>query len=98
MGGWIVSILVAMFATSVVVAYAFNARVCWDFLFAGRLQWLFPIIYVACAGAGTVMGAFIVWDINSISTAGLFAVNAIGLLWFATLIKSGVNSYQKKHA
>lgn len=98
MGGWIVSVLVAMFATSVVVAYAYNARVCWDFLLKGHLGWLFPVIYVACAASGTLMGAFIVWDINSLSTAGLFVVNVIGLLWFVALTRAGVISYQKKVA
>lgn len=97
MGGWIVSTLVAMFAISVVVAYAFNARICWNFLTNGKFSWLFSVLYIACAAAGTVMGAGIVWDINSLSTAGLFAVNVLGLLWFAPLIRIGLLSYQKKH-
>lgn len=96
--GWIVSVLVSMFAMSVVVAYAFNARVCWNFLFKNKGQFVFSMFYVVCAVYGTIMRASIVWDINSIVTAGLFAVNVLGLLYFAKTIKNGVTAYQKKHA
>ena len=96
-GGAIVSVLVAMFAMSVVVAYAFNARVCWNFLLNGKLEWLFSVLYIACAVAGTMMGAVVVFSLNGIATAGLFAVNVLGLLWFTSLIKTGLTSYRKNN-
>lgn len=97
-GGLIVTILVAMFAMSVVVAYAYNARICWSFLLKGKASWLFSVIYILCAAAGTLMRAEVVWNLNGISTAALLAVNVLGLLWFTSTIKTGLTSYRKKHA
>lgn len=96
-GGWIVSILVAMFATSVVVAYAYNAKMCWNFLMQGRFAWVFIVLYVVSAGYGTIMNARIVWVLNSLVTGSLFLVNTVGLLYFASKIKNGLLTYQKKH-
>ncbi len=97
MGGWLVSVLVAMFATSVVVAYAYNGRICWEFLVGKKYAWLFLIVYPISAWYGTVMNARIVWTINSLVTGSLFLVHTIGLLYFASKIKNGLQEYRKKH-
>lgn len=97
MGGCIVSVLVSMFAISVVVAYAYNARICWNFLFNGKMQWLFSVLYVICAAIGTLLSVGIVWNIGAIATAGLFFVNVLGLLWFTKTVQIGLNSYSNKH-
>jgi len=94
--GWIVSVLVMMFATSVVVAYAYNAKVCWEFLTGGRWPVLFIILYAVSAWYGTVMNARIVWVVNSLVTGSLFLVNTIGLLYFAPKIRDGLSSYQRR--
>lgn len=94
--GWIVSVLVAMFATSVVVAYAYNAKMCWNFLTSGRFAWAFIILYVVSAGYGTIMNARIVWVLNSLVTGSLFLINTLGLLYFAPKIKNGLLSYRSK--
>lgn len=94
--GLIVTVLVSMFAISVVVAYAYNAKICWDFLLKGKYSWGFPVVYVLCAAYGVLMNAGIVWVINSVTTAGLFAVNVIGLLYFTKTIKSGLHAYTAK--
>ncbi|MCX5923820.1 MAG: amino acid carrier protein [Candidatus Dependentiae bacterium] len=97
MAGLIVTVLVTMFAISVVVAYAYNAKVCWDFLLKGKFSWGFPVVYVLCAAYGVLMNAKIVWVINSVTTAGLFAVNVVGLLYFTKTIKAGLHAYRTKH-
>jgi AGCS family alanine or glycine:cation symporter len=93
--GWIVSILVVMFATSVVVAYAYNARICWQFLTKDRYPLVYILFYIACATYGTMMNARIVWVMNSLMTAGLFLINALGLLYFAPRIRAALLRYKK---
>jgi AGCS family alanine or glycine:cation symporter len=93
--GWIVSVLVVMFATSVVIAYAYNAKICWDFLTKGRLHGVYIVLYVLCAAYGTMMNARIVWVLNSFMTANLFLLNVIGLLYFAPKIRAGLLNYKK---
>ncbi|MFA5999279.1 MAG: amino acid carrier protein [Candidatus Babeliales bacterium] len=97
MAGLIVTVLVTMFAISVVVAYAYNAKICWDFLLKGKFSWGFSVVYVLCATYGVLMNAKIVWVINSVTTAGLFSVNVIGLLYFTKTIKAGLHAYRTKH-
>ncbi len=94
--GWIVSILVSMFAISVVIAYAFNARICWDFLMQGRFSGLYPLVYALCAAYGVMMNARIVWVLNSVMTANLFLLNVIGLIYFAPKIRAGLLNYKKQ--
>lgn len=91
--GWIVTTLVIMFAMSVVVAYAYNAKICWQFLTSGRYTYAFIVFYAVSAWYGTVMNAPIVWTINSLVTGCLFLINVIGLLYFAPSIKSGLKKY-----
>lgn len=95
-GGWLVSILVIMFATSVVIAYAYNAKVCWSFLTGGRWTYLFIILYAVSAFYGAMMNARIVWVINSLVTGSLFLVNTLGLIYFAPKIKAGLQAYRKE--
>lgn len=93
--GFIVSILVVMFAVSVVIAYAYNAKICWNFLTNGRFSWLYTLIYIFAAGYGAMMNARIVWALNSVMTANLFILNVVGLLYFAPKIKAGLLKYKK---
>ena len=97
-GGSIVSVLVLMFAISVVVAYAYNVRICWKFLFHGKYNAACSVIYIACAGLGTVTNVKLVWSVSGIVTAGIFAVNVLGLLWFVSVIKAGLNKYRSDYA
>ncbi|OGB86326.1 hypothetical protein A3J41_03105 [candidate division TM6 bacterium RIFCSPHIGHO2_12_FULL_38_8] len=97
MAGWIVSTLVVIFATSAVVAFAFIARSCWDNLLKGKLGFGFPIFYAVCAFAGVTMDITKLYGMCSLAAAGLFWVNVLALLWFAKIMKTGLNSY-KKHA
>ena len=98
MAGWIVSSLVVIFATSAVVAFAFIAKACWDALFPKQLSFAFPIFYTVCAFGGTVMNAKKLIGACGIAAAGLFVINVIALFWFVKIIKTGLNSYRKKHA
>lgn len=98
MAGWIVSSLVVIFATSAVVAFAFIAKSCWDSLFPKNLSFAFPIFYTLCAFGGTVMNVKKLFGLCGIAAAGLFVVNVCALFWFVKIIKSGLNSYHKKHA
>jgi len=94
MAGFIVSILITMFATSVVIAFAYNAKICWNYLFNGKFTTLFIVLYTLCASYGTIMNAKIVWTINSIVTGGLFSFNVFGILYFAKTIKNELLKYK----
>jgi len=96
-GGWIISILAINFAVSVLVAAAYNGKKCWEFLLAGKYQWMFPIMYAACAFCGTWMQVELVWNINNIVNALLLLINLMGLLWFTKVIKKELEAYSKSH-
>ncbi len=98
MAGWIVSSLVAIFATSAVVAVAFIAKSCWDALLPKNLSFVFPFFYTVCAFGGTVMNIKKLIGACGIAAAVLFVVNVCALFWFVKIIKAGLNSYSKKHA
>lgn len=94
-GGWLVSVLVIMFAISVVVAYAYNAHICWNFLTGNRFRYGFIVLYAVSAFYGAMMNARIIWVINSLVTGSLFLVNALGLIYFAPKIKQALLAYHK---
>ncbi|MBI2344568.1 sodium:alanine symporter family protein [Candidatus Dependentiae bacterium] len=93
--GWIVSILVVMFAISVVVAYAYNAKICWQYLTNNRFSSLYIALYISCTAYGAMMKPGIIWNLNSLVTAGLFLVNIFGLLYFAPRIKAALLNYKQ---
>lgn len=96
--GLIVSTMVVIFATSAVVAIAFLAKSIWDSLLPKKLSFIFPVFYTLCAALGTMMDVTKLFGLCEIATAGLFLANVCGLLYFRKTIKSGLDSYSKKHA
>ena len=93
--GWIVSILVIMFATSVVIAYAYNAKICWQYLTKNRFSSAYTILYIFCAAYGAMMTPGMILSVNNLVTAGLFLVNTLGLLYFAPKIRASLLNYKK---
>jgi alanine or glycine:cation symporter, AGCS family len=94
MAGWIISVLVALFATSAVVAFAFISKSCWDSLFPVKISFVFPLFYAGCALLGTMMKPVMLISICGIATAGLFVTNVAGLFWFIKIIKSNLKAYR----
>ncbi|MBP7854854.1 alanine:cation symporter family protein, partial [Candidatus Babeliales bacterium] len=94
MAGLIVSTMVAIFATSAVVAFAYIAKSCWNNLTGSKFGFVFPVFYAVCSCIGVTMDITKLYDICNISAAGLFWVNVAGLLWFYKTIKSGLKSYK----
>jgi AGCS family alanine or glycine:cation symporter len=94
-GGWIVSGLSVLFATSAVVAFAYIARECWESLFKGHLSFGFPIFYVICAVFGTLLNIKNLIGLCSLAAAGMFWINVAALLWFSKTIRSNLLAYEK---
>lgn len=96
-GGWIILALIINFAVSVLVATAYNGRLCWNFLFAGRCGWLYPLIYSAIAFCGTWLHVGLVFSLSDLMSAVLLLVNLVGLLWSIGTIKKALKAYRIKH-
>lgn len=97
LGGWIVMGLIINFAMSVLVASAYTGRQCWNFLFAGKYGYVFPIVYSVVAFCGTWLNVKLVWSLASLINAILLMVNLAGLLWSLGTIKKELKAYKIKH-
>lgn len=95
LGGWIITFLVVNFGVSVLVSYAYIARVCWDFITGGRGVWAFMLLYAGLSYIGTVSEVGLVWVLSDLINAGLFVVNIFGILWFVGKIRAGLQELQK---
>ncbi len=93
--GWIISALVALFATSAVVAVSFIAKSCWENIFKGKFIFAYPAFYAGCSFLGVVMNVNHLFSMCGLAAAGLFWANVFGLCWFSTTIKNSLKSYKK---
>lgn len=96
-GGLIVMALMINFAMSVLVASAYTGRLCWNFLFAGKYGYMFPIVYSIVAFCGTWLDVKLVWSLASLINAMLLLVNLMGLSWSIGVIKKELKVYRIKH-
>lgn len=94
--GWIVSGLVALFATSAVVAFAFIARACWQGLVPARMAFLYPVFYAGCSLIGVTLDITKLYGLCNVSSGLLFWINVLGLLFFLKTIKAGLKAYKSK--
>jgi len=95
-GGWIISFLTINFGVSVLVSYAYLGRVCWNFLTGGKMMFVFPCLYAACAFFGTYMNVYLVLDIADLINAGLFVCNMLGIIWFVAVVRKGLTEYESQ--
>ena len=93
--GWIISGLVALFATSAVVAVSFIAKSCWENIFNGRFVFVYPAFYAGCSFLGVVMNVNHLFSMCGLAAAGLFWANVFGLCWFSKIIRNSLKSYKK---
>lgn len=96
-GGWIILGLIINFAVSVLVATAYNARLCWNFLFSGKYGYIYPFIYSAIAFCGTWLNVVLVFSLSDLMSAILLMVNLMGLLWSIDTMKKELKAYRIKH-
>jgi len=98
LGGWIISFLTINFGISVLVSFAYLGSVCWSFLTGGKYMFVYPVAYAAAAFFGTYMNVDLVWKIADLINAGLFVFNMLGMLWFVTAIRKGLQDYENQRA
>lgn len=94
LGGWVVTILSAMFGLGVLIAYAYIGRECWAFLTGGRYLTLYSILYCAMALFGSLSEVALIWNSIDIAVAGLVAINLYALLMFLPKIHKAVQNYK----
>lgn len=94
-GGWVVTILSAMFGLGVLIAYAYIGRECWSFLTGGRYFGLYTAIYCSMALVGSLAEISLVWNSIDIAIAGLVIINLYALLFLLPKIRKAVVSYEK---
>jgi len=78
--GGLVSFLSISFGVGLLVTYSYVMRAVWMFLTGGRWVHGFNICYSLCALFGAVASVGVVFDIGSLASAGLLAINLFGLL------------------
>jgi alanine or glycine:cation symporter, AGCS family len=93
-GGWIVTSLAIAFGVSVMVTYAFIGKQCWEFLFGKKGFWLYAFIYAAATFTGAILDVQLVWGMVDIISAGMIAINLLGILWLLRIVRNGLIDYK----
>lgn len=93
--GLIIAFLTINFGMSVLVAYAYIGKMCWDFITQKRFAFLFSLVYAAWAYIGCVVDVRVVWALSDIINAGMFFINLLALVWFLPEVKRGLHLYLK---
>ncbi len=97
LGGWVVTVLSALFGLGVLIAYAYIGRECWSFLTRGRYFGLYAALYCSMALVGSLAEISLVWNSIDIAVAGLVIVNMYALLMLLPRIRKAVKQYRAHH-
>ena len=97
LGGWVVTVLSALFGLGVLIAYAYIGRECWSFLTGGRYFGLYSALYCSMALVGSLAEISLVWNSIDIAVAGLVIVNMYALLMLLPRIRKAVKQYRVSH-
>jgi AGCS family alanine or glycine:cation symporter len=93
--GLIITFLTINFGMSVLVAYAYIGKLCWDFITQKRFAFLFSLVYAAWAYIGCITDVKVVWALSDIINAGMFFINLLAVIWFLPEVKRGLQLYLK---
>lgn len=94
-GGWVVTILSALFGLGVLVTYAYIGRECWIFLTGGRFMMLYNLIYCGMAVLGSVAEVAVIWHSIDLAVAGLVGINLYALLLMLPAMRKAVKQYEQ---
>jgi AGCS family alanine or glycine:cation symporter len=94
LGGWVVTILSALFGLGVLIAYAYIGRECWSFLTGGRYFAWYTGLYCIMALVGSLAEISLVWNSIDIAIAGLVIINLYALLMLLPQIRKAVIQYE----
>lgn len=94
-GGWMVTFLSIAFGIGVMVSYAYITKAAWDAITGNRFNYLFILVYCACAFWGAQMtDVTFLWTLVDISLAFMVLINVFGIICLLPVIRSGLQSYK----
>lgn len=92
-GEEVLALLLAVFAFTTILGWAFYAEKCWEFLVGTAIQMPFRLLWVAAVFAGTVMSLDFAWLVADTLNALMAIPNLISLILLSPVIVRLTNDY-----
>lgn len=94
-GGWMVTFLSIAFGIGVMVSYAYITKAAWDAITGNRFNWVFVLVYCACAFWGAQLkDVTYLWTLVDITLACMVLINLFGIVCLLPAIRNGLQSYK----